>query len=438
MNLQPGRKSNARWWVLLLLSLMYLICFADRVTISVVAPVIQREFGFDKLTMGFIFSAFVFAYALGQIPGGWVGDQLGPRRVLPGIVAIWSLFTALTARSFSATSFIVVRLLFGFNEGGAYPTATRAMQLWYPKQERGFVQGMTHSFSRFGGAIVPPVAIFIMNMWGWRAVFYVFGVFGIFWSILFYAFYRNSPEEHKCVNKAELAHIRGIDSNGMINSDAAQAEKPKVPWRTLLTTPNMWYVVLSWVCWNYAIYFFLTWLPTYLVEYRHFRIQEMAIYASLPLLAGMVGNAIGGVLMDRVYIRTNNLKFARQVVAVPALLAAAALMLPAALAGGQYTALVSLVAAQFFLESVQGPQWSLPMDIGGQYAGTVAGLMNGFGNMAGALSPIFFGFLVQRGLWQAPFFVTATLLVIGAAIWALLIDPVKSVTEAIEPVARPT
>ena len=121
---------------------MYLICFADRITISVVAPMIQREFGFDKLTMGFIFSAFVFAYALGQIPGGWVGDQLGPRRVLPGIVAIWSLFTVLTAQSFSATSFIVVRLLFGFNEGGAYPTATRAMQLWYPKQERGFVQGM--------------------------------------------------------------------------------------------------------------------------------------------------------------------------------------------------------------------------------------------------------------------------------------------------------
>ena len=181
---------------------MYLICFADRITISVVAPMIQREFGFDKLTMGFIFSAFVFAYALGQIPGGWVGDRLGPRRVLPGIVAIWSLFTTLTAQAFSATSFIVVRLLFGFSEGGAYPTATRAMQLWYPKEERGFVQGITHGFSRFGGAIVPPVAIFIMNMWGWRAVFYVFGVLGIFWSVLFYAFYRNTPEEHKWVNKS--------------------------------------------------------------------------------------------------------------------------------------------------------------------------------------------------------------------------------------------
>ena len=417
---------------------MYLVCFADRITISVVAPMIQREFGFDKVAMGFIFSAFVFAYALGQIPGGWVGDQLGPRRVLPGIVAIWSLFTTLTAQAFSATSFLVVRLLFGFIEGGAYPTATRAMQLWYPKQERGFVQGVTHSFSRFGGAIVPPVAIFIMNMWGWRAVFYVFGVFGILWSILFYAFYRNTPEENKWVNKSELAHIRGIDSNGTIHSGAGFAEKPKVPWRTLLTTPNMWYVVLSWVCWNYAIYFFLTWLPTYLVEYRHFRIQEMAIYASLPLLAGMVGNAVGGVLTDKVYIRTKNLKFARQVVAIPALLAAAALMLPAALTGGQYTALVSLVAAQFFLECVQGPQWSLPMDVGGKYAGTVAGLMNGFGNMAGALSPICFGFLVQRGLWQAPFFITATLLVIGAGIWAFLIDPVKSVTGAVGSVARKT
>ena len=416
--------------MLLLLCLMYLICFADRITLSVVAPMIQREFGFDKLTMGFIFSAFVFAYALGQIPGGWVGDRLGPRRVLPGIVAIWSSFTALTAQAFSVPTFIVVRLLFGFSEGGAYPTATRAMQLWYPKQERGFVQGITHAFSRFGGATVPPVAIFIMSRWGWRAVFYVSGALGIFWSILFYAVYRNTPEENKWVNKAELAHIRGVDSYGTIRSGAGSAEKTKVPWRALLTTPNMWYVVLSWVCWNYAIYFFLTWLPTYLVEYRHFRIQEMAIYASLPLLAGMVGNTVGGVLTDKVYVRTKNLKTARQVVAIPALLAAAALMLPAALSRGQYTALVSLVAAQFFLECVQGPQWSLPMDIGGKYAGTVAGLMNGFGNMAGALSPIIFGFLIQRGSWETPFFMTAVMLVIGAGIWAFLIDPGKSVTGA--------
>jgi sugar phosphate permease len=415
---------------------MYLICFADRVTISVLAPAIQREFGFDKLTMGFIFSAFVFAYALGQIPGGWVGDQLGPRRVLPAIVAIWSMFTMLTAQAFNAASFIVVRFLFGFSEGGAYPTATRAMQLWYPKQERGFVQGITHSFSRFGGAIVPPIAIFILNRWGWRAVFYIFGVVGILWSILFYGVYRNTPEEHKWVNKFELAHIRGTDSSGSIHSSAGRADKSKVPWRTVLTTPNMWYVVLSWVCWNYAIYFFLTWLPTYLVEYRQFRIQDIAIYASLPLLAGMIGNTVGGVLTDRVYVRTRNLTFARRVVAVPALIAAAALMLPAALAAGQFTALVSLVAAQFFLECVQGPQWSLPMDIGGKYAGTVAGLMNGFGNLAGALSPIFFGLLVQRGLWQAPFFVTATLLIVGAGTWALLIDPVKSVTGQVETVSH--
>ena len=424
--------------MLLLLCLMYLICFADRITLSVIAPTIQKEFGFDKLTMGFIFSAFVFAYALGQIPGGWIGDQLGPRRVLTGIVAIWSVFTMLIAHAFSAISFIVVQFLFGFTEGGAYPTATRAMQLWYPKEERGLVQGLTHGSSRLGGAIVPPVAIFIMKAWGWRVVFYFFGALGIVWSILFYAVYRNTPDEHKWVNKFELAHIRGTDTVRSTSVGAACAEKPKVPWKTLFAMPAMWYVVLSWVCWNYAIYFFLTWLPTYLIDYRHFHIREIAIYASLPLLAGMVGNTMGGVLTDRVYLRTNNLKFARKVVAVPALLAAAALMLPAALSGGQYTALVSLVAAQFFLECVQGPQWSLPMDMGGRYAGTVAGLMNGFGNLAGALSPIFFGLLAQKGLWQAPFYVTATLLVIGAGTWAYLIDPRKSVADAIGSAARQT
>ena len=130
-------------------------------------------------------------------------------------------------------------------------------------------------------------------------------------------------------------------------------------------------------------------------------------------------------------VKTKNLKLARQVVAIPAMLMAAGLMLPAALEDNPYVALICLVCAQFFLECVQGPQWSLPMDVGGAYSGSVAGLMNGCGNFAGAFSPIVFGFFVQQGMWQAPFFVTATLLVFGAGIWMFLIDPEKSVVSQI-------
>jgi len=173
------RPSKGRWYILFLICLMYLITYLDRVNISTAAPVISKEFGFDKVTMGFIFSAFVWAYAAFQVPGGWLGDRFGARNVLTIIVTYWSLMTAATAAAFSATSFIVVRFLFGIGEAGAFPVATRAMQNWYPKQERGFVQGITHSASRLGAAIAPPIVVLIMTAFNWQAVFYVCGAVGI-------------------------------------------------------------------------------------------------------------------------------------------------------------------------------------------------------------------------------------------------------------------
>src|SRR5256714_10190695 len=177
-----ARLSWGRWYILLLISLMYLITYLDRVNISTAAPVISKEFGFDKITMGAIFSAFVWAYALFQVPGGWLGDRLGPRRILTAIVSYWSLMTAATAMAGSAVSFVVVRFLFGIGEAGAFPVATRAMQLWYPRQERGFVQGITHSASRAGAAIAPPIVVAIMSTLGWQWVFYICGAVGLVWA----------------------------------------------------------------------------------------------------------------------------------------------------------------------------------------------------------------------------------------------------------------
>ena len=178
-----AQPSRGRWYVLLLISVMYLITYLDRVNISTAAPQISKEFGFDKVTMGFIFSAFVWAYALFQVPGGWLSDRFGARGVLTGVVAYWSIMTAATAAAFSGASFIVIRFLFGIGEAGAFPGATRAMQLWYPRRERGLVQGVTHSASRLGAAIAPPIVVLIMSEFGWRPVFYICGGAGLLWSL---------------------------------------------------------------------------------------------------------------------------------------------------------------------------------------------------------------------------------------------------------------
>src|ERR1700693_5110203 len=223
-----GARSYGRWYVLVLISLMYLITYLDRVNISTVAPVISKEFGFDKVTMGIIFSSFGWAYPAFQGRGGWLGDRFGARNVLTIIVSYWSIMTAATAAATGAVSFVVLRFLFGIGEAGAFPGATRAMQLWYPRHERGFVQGVTHSASRLGAAIAPPIVVFIMTTWSWQAVFYMCGAVGILWSVLWYFAYRNLPEEHALVNEAELKYIRGVDENGNVKI-ATVAKKPKVP-----------------------------------------------------------------------------------------------------------------------------------------------------------------------------------------------------------------
>src|ERR1700731_2082674 len=212
----PTDPSRGRWYILFLISVMYLITYLDRVNISTAAPQISKEFGFDNITMGFIFSAFVWAYALFQVPGGWLSDRFGARTVLATIVAYWSIMTAATGLAFNATSFVVLRFLFGVGEAGAFPGATRAMQLWYPRSERGFVQGLTHSASRLGAAIAPPIVVLIVTTRGWRWVFYISGAVGFFWSLWWYVSYRNLPEEHGLVNRAELESIRSLDETGNI------------------------------------------------------------------------------------------------------------------------------------------------------------------------------------------------------------------------------
>ena len=428
--------SKGRWYVLLLISVMYLVTYLDRVNISTAAPEISKEFGFDKITMGFIFSAFVWSYALFQVPGGWLSDRFGARKVLTGVVTYWSIMTAVTAAAFSSVSFITVRFLFGVGEAGAFPGATRAMQLWYPQRERGFVQGITHSASRLGAALAPPIVALIIAgghlggltvpALGWRAVFLICGVVGLIWSVWWLVSYRNLPEDHPMVNKTELGHIRGFAADGTINPPNIQ-KQTNVPWGTLVRSPNMWAIMCGYFTYVYCLWIFLSWLPSYLIEVRHFTLIKVGLFASLPLLAGVVGDTVGGLATDWLLHKTGSAKIGRRTVAITGLLGCAIFITPAALTGDAMTAVICLTASMFFLEFTIGPSWAVPMDTGGKYSGTVSGMMNMAGNFGGALSPIVFGFLAEGGNWAAPFIVAAVLLVVGSAVWAFWIDPDKAI-----------
>jgi sugar phosphate permease len=422
-----SKPTRIRWLVLFLISLMYLITYMDRTNISVAAPAMTEEFGLTKTEFGIVFSAFLWAYSIGQIPGGWFADRFGPRKVLLFIVPFWSLMTVATAFAFGRLSLIFVRFIFGLGEAGAFPTATRAMQLWFPPSERGLVQGVTHSFSRFAIAIVPFLSVSIMLAFGWRWIFYSFGLVGFLWAVAFWISYRNLPEEHHGVNRAELAHIRGVEPDGSVKPSPNTAAAKTPPWGRIFGSPNMWSIAAAYGCFFYGTYFYVTWFPTYLLEYRHLSLQAVGVFASLPFLAGIVGDIAGGALTDLLYKRTGRVKLARRAVAAPAMLASAACLVPAAITGSVWTALACLTASFFFLEMVIGPAWAVPMDVGGEFSGTVTGVMNMAGSLSASASPIVFGFLVEKGSWSAPFFITALILLAGSLIWTFLINPEVSV-----------
>jgi sugar phosphate permease len=420
--------SHVRWVVLLLLCLMYFITYLDRVSIANTAPLIRQEFGFSEATMGVIFSAFIWAYAFLQVPGGWLGDRFGPRRVLTAIMAYRTVIAVLTTAAAGFSSFWAFRFMLGAGEAGAFPTATRAMQMWFPRQERGFVQGISHAASRFGAAVGPPLAVGIMIHFGWRAVFYAIGLISLAWSLLFLIAYRNTPEEHRGVSRDELARIRGVNANAEVHRMNA-SKRPTVPWKILLKHPNMWALMCGYFTYLYCLWIFLSWLPSYLVSYRGFTLLKMGSYASLPLGAGVLGDAVGGWLTDFLLMKTGSVKFARRSVAIMGMLGCAFCILPAAFTASPLTAVYCLTGAMFFLETIIGPSWAVPMDIGGEYSGTVSGMMNMGGQIGGALSPTVFGFLVARGSWVEPFVIAACLLFIGAGIWAFWIDPEVSVID---------
>jgi sugar phosphate permease len=422
-----SKPTSTRWLILILMSLMYLILYMDRSNIGIGAPAIAKEFGMSKTAMGFVFGAFAWAYALGQIPAGWFGDRFGPKRVLLVLLPAWALMAALTGVTLGVGSLISARFLLGLFEAGAFPVATRGMQLWFAKSERGRAQGITHCFSRLAIAITPFIAVSILAASGWRAIFYIFGSLGALWSLAFYLLYTDRPEDHKGVNESELASIRGRNLDGTIRSTADLRDRPAVPWKRIFRSPNMGYIAAGYFCFFYGTYFFLTWYPTYLLEHRHLTLKSVGIVASLPLLCGVIGDVAGGSLTDAVYRKTQRLKFARRIVAAPALLISGALLIPAATTNSASSALFFLAASFFSLELVVGPAWAVPMDVGGEFSGTVAAVMNMAGAVGASISPIVFGFFAQRGFWVAPFVVTACVLLTCTLIWIFLINPEKSV-----------
>ena len=389
----------------------YMITYIDRVAIGSALPSIREEFGVGLGAAGLVTFSFRLGYSIFQIPSAWLGDKIGPRRALALIVTWWSVFTALTAATWNLTSMLVCRFLFGAGEAGAFPIATRSLSRWMLPSERGFAQGVTHAGSRLGAAITPTLVVWMILSYGWRVPFVAFGVVGLVWAVAWFFWYRDTPQEHSGTNAAERALIE----SAMGSSRSGRTKK--VPWRLILSQPSVWLLSAMYACYGWAIAIYLDWFPTYLHDSRNLDLKKMGFYASLPLLSAVLGDLVGGWLSDWLAEHRKDLRLARRNVGAAGFLIAALAIVPAALTQDVPTCIWLTCIGVFGLEATVGVSWAIPLDIGKDYAGSVAAVMNTFGNTMGAISTLIVGFVAARYGWDKPFLIAAGLCALASVLF---------------------
>jgi MFS family permease len=387
------------------------IAYLDRVCISMAAPSIKLDLGISDAQMGWVFSAFTFAYALFEVPSGWLADRFGARAMLTRIVVWWSAFTAATGGVWSFSALLVVRFLFGVGEAGAFPSMARTFARWLPPRERGRAFGLALMSGALGGALTQPLVVALLERMHWRQTFVLFGAVGVLWAGAWFWWFRDDPHAHRSVNRAELE---------LIGSEPP-VPHGAVPWAALLRDGNLLALCAMYLFAIYGWYFYLTWLPTYLLRARGYDVQQVGWLAALPLLSIASGVLVGGWLSD-VLARRWGVRRGRRAPGVGGLPLAAVAIVAGSLTPTATSSALFFAAAAGLAALGVSPAWAVCLEIGGRHAGVVSGAMNMFGNFGGALSPVVIGFTLQAwGGWTPSLLSIAVCYVLAAGCW-LLVD----------------
>ncbi|PYR90084.1 MAG: MFS transporter [Acidobacteria bacterium] len=413
-HLTSVRPTRVRYVTTAYAMVLAIVMYLDRVCISQAAPAMTHDLGLTRVEMGWALSVFAWAYALFEVPGGWLGDRIGPRRVLMRIVLWWSFFTAATGWVWNAASLIATRALFGAGEAGCFPNLTRVFTTWLPVGERERAQGLLWLSARWSGAFTPLIVASVLDLITWRQTFEIFGLLGLAWAVAFYWWYRDDPRTHPSVNEAELA---------LLPTREQSAVGAKIPWRRIVGSVSMWLLCIQYACLSYGWYFYITWLPTYLREARGTSVKFGALLASLPLLLGGVGCMVGAQLIPRAARALGSIVLARRIVAIVGFVGASGCIFAFTQIADPVRAMLLLGLAGFFNDFVMPACWAGCMDIGGRFSGTVSGTMNMVGNIGGALSPLIIGYILTSnpGNWALTFYVSSAIYLMGGVCW-LFID----------------
>jgi MFS family permease len=391
---------------LALLCLMEFVLFIDRVNLAAAAPVMQKDLGLGNIALGFAFSAFNYSYAPFQLVGGWIADRFGARRTLTVCGLVWSITTMATGAVRGLGSLFAVRLVLGAGEGATLPAATRALSNWTSLATRGTAVGLAHSAGRLGAGAAAPIVALLITWFSWRISFVALGILSAVWSIVWWCYFHEDPRRHPGITGAELAGLSEANRERQITSGP-------VPWRRLV--PRMTPMMIGYFCQGWTGWLYVTWMPSLLSKNYGLELKRSSLFYAGTLLCAMIAELLGGVVTDYLLRRTRSLQIARSgLIAVSWVLAVVSLV-PAILVHDLLIGMTGFTLALFFLGFAISPMWTATMDIAPAYAGSASALMNAAGAVAGIMSPVAFGLILDRtGSWTTPFTVSLGLLLFGA------------------------
>ena len=405
-----------------------MITYIDRVALSNSRSQVATALHLTDAQMGYVFTAFATAYALFEIPSGFLGDRMGPRNVLLRIVIWWSVFTALTGRAWNFASLWITQFLFGAGEAGCYPNIARAFAIWLPQHERVRAQGIIWMSSRWGGAFTPLLIAILFKYMDWRLAFAAFGCLGVFWTLAFAWWFRDNPRDNPKVNQAEL---------DLLKHNAPPAPHG-FPWRDLLASKTVLLLCAQYFAVSFTWYFLITWAPTFIDDRFHLDVKSSIFLKTLPLLMGGVGSITCGMLAKPLARWTGSVRKARKISACFGFAGASACLILATFLHEPYYVVSAIALSSFCNDLVMPAAWGTVMDISGSYSGTVAGSMNMIGNLGGALYGTVAGWVLQvsHRNWDYVLYMGAAVYIAGFIAWTQ-IDPVTPITWKPRPNPQP-
>ncbi len=407
------KPSRVRFIVIYFAVALAVITYIDRVALSLSRKQVAADLNLTDIQMGYVFSAFAAAYALFEIPGGLMGDRMGPRKVLMRIVIWWSAFTAATGMAWNFSSLIVTQTLFGAGEAGCFPNITRAFANWLPQSERVRSQGIIWLSARWGGAFTPILVAFLFQFLTWRQAFVSFGLLGVIWAVAFYFWFRDNPRENPAVNRAELDLLRNNIPAGAHGS---------IPWKKFGRSKTVWLLCGQYFVLSFPWYFLITWAPTFIDERFHVDVTKSTILKVLPLLMGGLGSIFSGMISAPLTRRTGSILITRRILGCTGFVGASACLVLATFLRDPFFAVGAVAFSSFCNDLVMPTAWGTVMDVAGGYAGTLAGTMNMMGNLGGALYGPAAGFVLTytHHNWDAVLYMGAGVYLLGFFMWLVL------------------